>query len=138
HRLILLVALSALPRQVRAQWGGNGNGICIAAGDQGLPATAGDAAGGAFIVWEDNRPGSNGTDLYLQRITASGAPAAGWSANGNPLCVAANEQRSAAIVADGAGGVFVAWEDLRAAGVSDIYLQRISSSRARGAGWPVG
>ena len=98
HRLILLVALSALPRQVRAQWGGNGNGICIAAGDQGLPATAGDAAGGAFIVWEDNRPGSNGTDLYLQRITASGAPAAGWSANGNPLCVAANEQRSAAIV----------------------------------------
>jgi hypothetical protein len=137
HRLILLVALSALPRPAGAQWSGNGNGICIAAGDQGLPATAGDGAGGAFIVWEDNRPGSNGTDLYLQRVTASGALAPGWTANGIPLCVAANEQRSAAIVADGAGGVFVAWEDLRAAGVSDIYLQRISSSGALVAGWPV-
>jgi hypothetical protein len=126
-----------LPRETRAQWAANGNGICIAAGDQGLPATAGDGAGGAFIVWEDNRPGSLGTDLYLQRITASGSIPAGWTTNGIPLCVATDQQRSPAIVADGTGGVFVAWEDLRNAGVSDIYLQRVTSNGALVAGWPV-
>ena len=134
--LFLLLALSAFPSLARAQWAGNGNVICTAAGDQSLPAIASDGAGGAFVVWVDNRTVANGSDLFLQRILSTGAIASGWTANGIPLVVDSNEQDSPAIVPDGAGGVFVAWRDDREFGTSNIYLQRITGAGAPAAGWP--
>lgn len=134
----IVVCLAALPRQASAQWASTGNGLCVMAGDQSYPATATDAAGGAFVVWADSRSGTS-TDLYLQRVASTGAIAAGWLTNGDTLCVAANDQSSPVIVADGAGGVFVAWEDDRdAIGASDIYLQHITPTGAVVAGWPAG
>ena len=133
----LFWCLVVFPRPARAQWAPNGNGLCVLAGDQSYPVIATDGGGGAFVVWADDRSGPS-ADLYLQHITSSGAIVAGWTANGNPLCTVANDQRSPATVSDGAGGVYVTWEDDRAgAGSSDIYLQRITSSGAVAAGWPV-
>jgi hypothetical protein len=134
----IAVCLAACVRPAAAQWASTGNGLCVLAGDQSYPATATDGAGGAFVVWVDSRSGTN-ADLYLQRVTASGALAAGWLTNGNTLCAAANDQSSPAIVADGTGGVFVTWVDDRAGvGTSDIYLQHITSTGAVAAGWPAG
>lgn len=134
----IVVCLAVFPHQASAQWASTGNGICVLAGDQSYPATTTDGAGGAFVVWVDSRSGTE-ADLYLQRITASGAIAAGWQPNGDTLCVALHDQSSPVIVSDGAGGAFVAWVDDRAGvGSSDIYLQRITSSGAVATGWPAG
>ncbi|HMA47396.1 MAG TPA: FlgD immunoglobulin-like domain containing protein [Frankiaceae bacterium] len=56
---------------------------------------------------------------------------------GRALCTAANDQTNPILVADGAGGAFVAWKDPRP-GTSppDIYLQRVAGSGALAAGWP--
>ncbi|HET7226744.1 MAG TPA: hypothetical protein VFK69_13630 [Candidatus Eisenbacteria bacterium] len=104
------------------QWTANGVAVCTAALDQQLPKIASDGAGGAIVAWVDNRNGN--TDIYAQRISAAGAPL--WSANGIPLCTAANTQTNEAIVADGAGGAVVVWQDLRGGATYDIYAQRVT------------
>jgi hypothetical protein len=69
-----------------AAWLPNGNPVCTTVqGEQG-PIVVDDAAGGAFIVWEDNRAG---TLIYVQRISPSGSPESGWPVNGIPATVGA-------------------------------------------------
>ena len=132
----LLAALLGvvLANPVAAQWNSNGNAVCVYAGEQSYPAAAADGTGGAFVVWVDYRSGAS--SLYAQRITSTGTIASGWPAGGVPLCVAAGDQRSPLVLPDGAGGVFVAWEDDRA-GAADpnLYLQRLTVTGALATGW---
>lgn len=65
-------------------------------------SAASDSAGGAFVVWLELG------QAYLTRIDGNGAPAAGWSSNGVELGPAATLPR---IVADGAGGALLTWEN---------------------------
>lgn len=131
--LALLGAVSASP--AFAQWSVNGNAVCVYAGEQSYPASAPDGAGGAFVIWADYRSG--GGDLYLQRITSTGSIAPGWPSGGAPLCTAAGDQRSPSAASDGAGGVFVVWEDDRAGGSDpNLYLQRFTATGLAAAGWP--
>jgi hypothetical protein len=106
-----------------ALWAANGVAVCAAALDQTYPAITTDGAGGAIITWQDNR--SSNYDIYAQRMSAAGT--ALWAANGVALCTATGNQNAACIVSDGAGGAYVAWQDIRA-GNSDVYAQRVNAA----------
>ncbi len=108
------------------QWTPGGVAVCTAPGNQLAPVVASDGAGGAIVAWQD--PRSDADDIYAQRIDASGT--ARWAVGGVALCSAANAQTSPAIVADGAGGGVVAWQDLRNGTNYDIYAQRVSAAGA--------
>ncbi len=106
------------------QWAADGVALCAAAGSQGFVALVSDSAGGAIAVWQDGR---SGYDVYAQRVSAAGAVL--WAAGGVAVCVATGWQYSPAIVADGAGGAIVAWEDGRVT-FFDIYAQRLGADGA--------
>ncbi|MFX0032673.1 MAG: hypothetical protein ACFE9P_08405 [Candidatus Hermodarchaeota archaeon] len=110
------------------QWIANGTVISMASGHQWTPQIASDGIGGAVIVWEDFRSGSN-WDIYAQRIDSNGMVK--WTANGTIISTAINDQRYLQIISDGLGGAIIAWEDTRnGVGNSDIYAQRIDSDGA--------
>ena len=88
-----------------------------------------DGAGGAIIVWGDNRnSATTGWDIYAQRINSSGDVQ--WTTNGIPVCMANDRQGGPQLVSDGAGGAIIVWGDVRNSTISDkdIYSQRINSS----------
>jgi hypothetical protein len=103
-------------------WTANGVAICAAAGHQYNPTIISDDAGGAIVTWWDSRSGNY--DIYVQRISSGGTVQ--WTADGEAVCAAADDQRASTIASDGVGGVIVAWRDRRS-GNYDIYVQRISS-----------
>jgi predicted lipoprotein with Yx(FWY)xxD motif len=109
------------------QWTANGVAICTAAADQQLPQITSDGTGGAIVTWTDFRSGSN-TDIYAQRLNASGAVQ--WTTDGVALCAATNSQSSPTIISDGAGGAIVTWTDYRSGTNYDIYAQRVNASGA--------
>jgi hypothetical protein len=84
-----------------------------------------DGSGGAIIAWEDRRGGSY-SDIYAQRINASGG--AQWTANGVAICTAANTQQSTQMISDGYEGAIITWQDYRSGITADIYSQRVNSS----------
>jgi hypothetical protein len=112
------------------QWAADGIALCTAPYGQSLPRIASDGSGGAIVVWEDARGGSN-NDIYAQRVDASGGVQ--WTADGVPLSTADYSQSFPEIIPDGSGGAIVAWEDHRAGGAGDIYAQRVDASG--GAQW---
>jgi predicted lipoprotein with Yx(FWY)xxD motif len=96
--------------------------LSTAANDQLYPQLISDGAGGAIVTWADLRNGLN-TDLYAQRVNASGAVL--WAADGIPISTAANNQSVPQLVSDGSGGAIIVWEDNRT-GTYDIYAQRVN------------
>jgi len=71
-----------------------------------------DGAGGMIVTWTDDRDlSTTDTDIYAQRLTASGAVAAGWLPDGVPLCRAGGPQNAPLILADGAGGAIASWNE---------------------------
>src|SRR5262249_33535481 len=99
------------------------------------PSVASDAAGGAYIAWEDDRV--PGCAIYVQRVTASGATAPGWPATGRAVCTATGDQVLPVAIADGAGGVIIAWTDYRAgAANADVYASRVTAAGTIAPGWP--
>lgn len=115
-------------------WPTDGRGVCTASGDQIYPDVASDGSGGALVTWRDDRGGPD-TDIYAQRVLSSGAVDPAWPPNGRALCTAAGNQSVPRIAPDGSGGAFIVWSDLRGAH-SDIYAQRVLASGAVDAAWP--
>jgi predicted lipoprotein with Yx(FWY)xxD motif len=107
------------------QWTTDGAPLCTATGNQWFPRLAADGSGGATVAWQDYRSGSS-YDIYAQRVSAAGAPQ--WTANGIPICTAANSQESPTIVGDGLGGVIVVWQDYRGGSSYDIYAQKVNAA----------
>jgi len=108
-------------------WTANGVALCTAVNDQYAPTIASDGAGGAIVAWDDYRTGIS--DIYGRRVDAAGTPL--WTANGVPLCAAANGQDGSAITSDGAGGAIVTWYDSRTnPSTADIYAQRVGAAGA--------
>lgn len=93
-----------------------------------------DGAGGGFVVWKSYP----GTSIYLQRIASNGVSAPGWPVNGISIQGIAVGPYPPTIVADGAGGAYIAWCDDRNSGTTkhDICLQRITAAGAVAGGWP--
>ena len=109
------------------QWTSNGEAVRAAALNQSDPSIVSDGAGGAIIVWVEQR--NNGsTDIYAQRIDGSGTPQ--WTVNGVEICGAQDNQEDPGVVSDGAGGAIVTWKDARGGGnmVADIYARRVDSA----------
>lgn len=108
-------------------WTLDGVPVCTEAGFQSDAIVVPDGAGGAIVVWTDNRVASS--DLYAQRLDANGT--AMWTAGGVPVCTATGNQLRAVAIADGFGGAIVAWEDWRAGANPDVYAQRVAPNGAR-------
>jgi hypothetical protein len=124
---------------VATGWPDAGMPVCSQVGGQGGALAVADDSSGVIIVWEDGRLGE--PRLYAQRIGPDGARL--WNPEGVALCDAAGSQVGYGVLADGAGGVFVAWSDSRRGlddgpphhhTLFDLYAQRIDRSGARV--WP--
>ena len=130
QRFLPLFLLSLLmPGVLRAQWGIYGNALTSATYNQFVNATVADGAGGAIVVWRDERSGT-GADIYAQRV--NGAGAVQWAPNGAAVCVSSIMQWDPQLVADGAGGVIITWSDQRNFPTTavDIYAQRLNADGA--------
>ncbi len=97
-------------------WTPNGVSICNASGDQINPQLISDASGGAIIVWQDNRSGTE--HIYTQRVSSSGSTL--WSLNGIAICTAVNGQFTPVLIPDELGGAIIAWEDDRNVNESNV------------------
>jgi hypothetical protein len=115
-------------------WPANGLALCTAAGSQVTPRIATDGAGGAIVVWEDNRVAGN-SDIYAQHALASGEVNPDWPVDGLALCTAAGQQRVPRILSDDSGGAIVVWQDSRGSSW-DIYAQRALAPGIVDPAWP--
>jgi hypothetical protein len=119
-------------------WPTDGLVLCAASGAQGLPQIATDGAGGAIVAWQDPRNGTS--DIYAQHVLSTGVVDPAWPADGLVVCVAVRTQTNPRMVADGAGGALVTWQDSRSSSpgfdVYDIYAQRLLATGAPAPGWP--
>jgi len=120
------------------QWTANGVAICTDSDYLYDPVIVSDGAGGAIIIWQDYRSGGAYSDIYAQRVNASGVPQ--WTANGVAVCTASSNQWDPVIVSDGSGGAIIVivsdgsggaiitWWDQRSGTNDDIYAQRVNPS----------
>jgi hypothetical protein len=116
-------------------WPLNGRALCTSSAVQQSLAIVTDGAGGAIVLWQDDR--STAYDIYAQRVLASGAVDPAWPVDGRALCAATNHQQKPAAVSDNAGGAIVAWEDARTGSINDIYAGRILSTGVVDPAWPL-
>jgi hypothetical protein len=134
----LMLGLLAAPAS--SQWIPSGAPLCQGPCDGDMPQILADGAGGAFVVWREARNYSlTGTDVYLQRISASGTIPPGWPAGALPVCAAPKDQNPYALAPDGQGGVLVVWDDFRNTGSGgtgqDLYAQRVLADGSIAPGW---
>jgi hypothetical protein len=116
------------------QWPENGVVVSDAIGLQTDPRMISDGAGGALLAWTDGRDTANTNfNVYAQRLSASGDTH--WAGD-LQVCAEDGAQWRPAIAADGAGGMFVAWEDVRSSEDWAIWAQHIGGSGA--VYWPAG
>jgi hypothetical protein len=101
-------------------WGANGMPICNSPGPQINPNIATDKLGGAIVVWQDST--GHSWDVRSQRIDLNGNLV--WTANGEWVSTAIDDQSSPKNISDGSGGAIYAWQDHRA-GVFDIYVHHL-------------
>ena len=99
-------------------WTANGVAVSTAANNQGLPQIITDGTGGAIVVWNDFRSGSD-YDVYAEEIGPTGS--IGWTTNGVIVCAQASDQKNPKLVEDGNGGAIFTWQDARN-GTRDIYV----------------
>jgi len=116
-------------------WPGDGRALCVAVNSQSSPTIAPDGTGGAIVAWQDFRSSAS-LDIYAQHVLASGSVDPAWPIDGRAVCVAANNQYTPCIAADGAGGAIVAWQDLRSSSNYDVYAQHVLASGAVDPTWP--
>jgi hypothetical protein len=115
-------------------WPVNGLPVCTVAGGQTYPSVALDGVGGLFVAWEDFRTALN-SGIYAQRLTAGGAIASGWPANGVLVAALTGNDNSQRIVADGSGGAYFVWVNSYAAGDLDIIANHLTGTGAVAPGW---
>lgn len=124
----------------RAMWQVDGVPVCTAPGNQGLyhsstgttgfaPLVA-DGDGGVWIVWQDERAfAANQRDIYLQHLDADGRPR--FQTNGLAVAARPGMEDQPTMCLDGAGGVFVVWQDKTADPIfSDLHGQRVGPDGA--------
>jgi hypothetical protein len=117
-------------------WPADGRALCAPAYDEKAAAIVVDGSGGAVVAWMDSRSGTN-TDTYAQHVLADGAVDPAWPSNGRALCIAAGNQSSPRIVADGAGGAIATWADYRSGTENpDIYAQHVLAGGTVDPAWP--
>lgn len=111
------------------QWASDGVVVSDATGYQDYPSIVSDDSGGAIIVWQDSRNGTQWTDedIYAQRINSAGT--AQWTANGIAIGIETGAQYDPRLTSDDNGGAIIVWDDYRSAS-NNNYAQRINSAGA--------
>jgi hypothetical protein len=104
------------------KWAANGIQLAQVSGTQNYPQIASDRTGGAIVVWQDNRRGTD-YDIYGQRINREGVLL--WAPTGVPICGANGHQYNPQLVMQGTSSIVV-WQDKRLNDY-DIYAQRLNS-----------
>lgn len=107
-------------------WTTGGVPICSAFREKYAPLIVADNSGGAIIAWNDGRDSADccsSSHVYLQRVDRHGTPA--WALDGIRVLDAEND-RLTALVADGAGGAIVLWNERRA-DISYVFAQCIDA-----------
>jgi flagellar hook capping protein FlgD len=142
---IVCFALTAslTSRRASADWPALGRALTTAGKGQQHPKTTTDGAGGAIIVWHDDR--SPRVDIFAQHVLVSGEVDPAWPVDGRALLGDSTAQQAAfegqqfpVIVSDGAGGAIVAWPDGRNASTNlDIFAQHVLASGVLDPAWPV-
>lgn len=105
------------------QWALDGVPICLVDDEQVNICMVSDNNGGAVMTWKDHRAGLD--DIYAQWINSAGVVQG--PTDGAAICTSAYGQANPKVILDGAGGAFIAWDDHRTGGGSDIYVQRINN-----------
>src|SRR5262245_41226893 len=96
-------------------------------GGQEDPQIVPDGAGGAIVVWQDQRHAeTSGVNIYAQHMSALGVVDSVWPSNGRAL-TSDGIQGGPAVVSDGAGGAIATWGDFVPGSPTDmdIYAQHI-------------
>jgi hypothetical protein len=104
------------------EWDTNGIAVCTEVGDQQNPKICSDSAGGAIVVWDDGRFGSE-VDVYAQRINAAGGIE--WDANGTAISTGSGWQSKPRLCPDSVGGAIIVWEV--AGTIEGVHTQRITA-----------
>ena len=124
--------LDVLGQRVNASgdvlWGSGGATVCSAAGDQYAVQLVADDAGGAILVWNDERTGLS-TDIYSLRIDGWGASQWPMYPLGLAVSGGLDDAGPPDLVADGAGGAVVAWHGGQP-DHEDIFAQRFDDGGA--------
>lgn len=115
-------------------WVPDSTSVCLGS-VEGLPQrVVPDGDGGAFIGWV----GSVEPDIHLHRVRADGTPAPGWPAGGRAVVAEPYSQYHLDMTPDGAGGLFLVWEDYRLGQGGDLYALRLDGAGEPVSGWPAG
>src|SRR5262245_47708427 len=117
-------------------WVGGGVPVVSNPVAQIQPSIVSDGAGGAIVAFLDLRNGS--PDVYASHLDTNGNIYSGWPADGFPVAVTDSFEVIVNTCSDGAGGAFIGWTTLRTGtgDAYDIYVQRVTSAGAIGAGFP--
>lgn len=110
-------------------WGTSGLLISGAgANSQYNPRIVSDGAGGAIVVWDDNRNPDG--DIYAQRMSPTGGHM--WDYLGVSVASHTADQLAPSPVSDGQGGTIITWHDDRSSQTGiDIYAQRMDGAGVR-------
>ncbi|MDP1676259.1 MAG: T9SS type A sorting domain-containing protein [Bacteroidota bacterium] len=107
------------------QWAVNGVSISRAANNQWSPTMVSDGFGGAIITWQDYRSNGVESDVYAQKINASGVVQ--WTPDGVAIGVSLGNEQNPTIVNDGSGGAIITWYHFTGSNY-DIKAQKINAS----------
>ncbi len=107
------------------QWIANGTAVCNGTGVCDSPSIIRAATGSFILAWTDSRSGIY-SEVYMQRINASGAGQ--WTINGIPIFTNIATAMDARVCSDSLGGAITTWFDMRAGADSDLYAQRVTSA----------
>ena len=121
--VMLWLVLWVSPR-IHALWIENGVALRNTTGHSGPMQIISDGFGGAIIVWNDHRLGYGESDVYVQRVDASGNVR--WTTDGVPISTDPLNQGSSLIASDGAGGAIIAWLDYEGDS-NHVYTQRVDA-----------
>lgn len=98
-------------------WPPNGFQVChVASFVQYLPVLVPDGATGAIIAWDDYRSSSMG-QVFAQHLVATAGIDAAWPSTGVQVSSTPLSNNVDAMIPDGAGGAFVAWQTYPVAGM---------------------
>ncbi|MBE0646053.1 MAG: choice-of-anchor D domain-containing protein [Bacteroidetes bacterium] len=108
----------------KKSWAADGVEVSNRTGNQATPYIVPDGNGGVIVCWEDMTGGVAESDMYAQRISASGSLL--WSGAGVALCTAGGMQQFPCMLSDGLNGAIAVWEDYRLSFSNpEIYATRI-------------
>ncbi|MFN8396063.1 MAG: T9SS type A sorting domain-containing protein [Bacteroidia bacterium] len=111
------------------KWTSNGVGIATKTEREDNEKIISDGAGGAIIVWEQERPSNQTWDIWAQRVNANGQVL--WTSCGVAVVSDASNRINPKVQSDNHGGAYIVWQDGRSGVDFDIYGQHLNASGNR-------